>query len=119
MDASDYLAAISGSCCEDRLDRVFEVFAQVRASSSCRPDASTYRVMIDACAARDLHDSGMLLLEEMVDDEVAAEDVLRIGKREADKEEGEDSPLPKDPAFLLPRRLDTSSDSGTVNSPPR
>ena len=60
-----------------------------------------------------------MLLEEMADDEVAAEDVLRIGKREADKEEGEDSPLPKDPAFLLPRRLDTSSDSGTVNSPPR
>merc|ERR1712013_76986 len=48
---------------------------------------------------------------------VAAEDVLRIGKRETEKEE--DSPLPKDPAFLLPRRLDTSSDSGTDTSPPR
>jgi len=60
-----------------------------------------------------------MLLEEMADDEVAAEDVLRIGKREADKEEEVDSPLPKDPAFLLPRRLDTSSDSGTDTSPPR
>ena len=60
-----------------------------------------------------------MLLEEMADDEVAAEDVLRIGKREAEKEEEEDSPLPKDPAFLLPRRLDISSDSGTDTSPPR
>ena len=59
-----------------------------------------------------------MLLEEMADDEVAAEDVLWIGKREAEKEEGE-SPLPKDPAFLLPRRLDISSDSGTDTSPPR
>merc|ERR1719317_359288 len=59
-----------------------------------------------------------MLLEEMADDEVAAEDVLRIGKREAEKEE-EDSLLPKDPAFLLPRRLDISSDSGTDTSPPR
>ena len=59
-----------------------------------------------------------MMLEEVADDEVAAEDVLRIGKKEVEDEE-EDGPLPKDPAFLLPRRLDTSSDSGTESSPPR
>ena len=59
-----------------------------------------------------------MMLEEVADDEVAAEDVLRIGKKEIEDEE-EDGPLPKDPAFLLPRRLDTSSDSGTEGSPPR
>ena len=60
-----------------------------------------------------------MMLEEMGDDEVAAEDVLRIGKKEAEDCEDGDGPLPKDPAFLLPRRLDTSSDSGTEASPPR
>ena len=59
-----------------------------------------------------------MMLEEVADDEVAAEDVLRIGKKEIEDED-EDGPLPKDPAFLLPRRLDTSSDSGTEGSPPR
>ena len=57
-----------------------------------------------------------MMLEEVADDEVAAEDVLRIGKK---VEEEDDGPLPKDPACLLPRRLDTSSDSGTEGSPPR
>jgi len=59
-----------------------------------------------------------MMLEEVADDEVAAEDVLRIGKKEAEDED-DDGPLPKDPAFLLPRRLDTSSDSGTEGSPPK
>ena len=59
-----------------------------------------------------------MVLDEVADDEVAAEDVLRIGKKEA-QDEDDDGPLPKDPAFLLPRRLDTSSDSGTEGSPPR
>ena len=57
-----------------------------------------------------------IMLEEVADDEVAAEDVLRIGKKVEDEDYG---PLPKDPACLLPRRLDTSSDSGTEGSPPR
>jgi len=57
-----------------------------------------------------------MMLEEVGDDEVAAEDVLRIGKKE---DEDDDGPLPKDPACFLPRRLDTSSDSGTEGSPPR
>ena len=59
-----------------------------------------------------------MMLEEVADDEVAAEDVLRIGKKEAE-DEIDVGPLPKDPAFLLPRKLDTSSDSGTEGSPTR
>merc|ERR1719245_1442641 len=65
-DASEYLTVISGYCREGRLDRAFEVLAQMKVSSSCRPDAATYNTMIDACATRDLYDSGMMLLDEMV-----------------------------------------------------
>ena len=31
------------------------------------PNAATYNAPTDACAGRDLYDSGMMLLEEMVD----------------------------------------------------
>merc|ERR550532_1610145 len=64
-DAEDCHLVIKGYCREGRLDRAFGVLAQMKASDCCRPDTATYNTLIDACAARELHDSGMLLLEEM------------------------------------------------------
>merc|ERR1719361_611204 len=64
-DTCDYHTVIKGYCRESQLDKAFEVLKQMKASRNCRPDSATYNTLIDACAARDLHDSGMNLLKKM------------------------------------------------------
>merc|ERR1719433_915542 len=64
-DTCDYHTVIKGYCREGRLDRAFEVLEQMQASRYCRPDSATYNTLIDACASRNSHDSGMNLLKEM------------------------------------------------------
>merc|ERR1740129_1703221 len=64
-DTCDYHTVIKGYCREGRLDKAFGMLKQMQASRNCRPDSATYDTLIDACAARDLHDTGMNLLQEM------------------------------------------------------
>merc|ERR1740123_449160 len=58
-DTCDYHTVIKGYCREGRLNKAFAVLKQMQASRNCRPDSATYNTLIDACAARDLHDTGM------------------------------------------------------------
>merc|ERR1740129_996085 len=64
-DTCDYHTVIKGYCREGRLNKAFGVLKQMQASRNCRPDSATYNTLIDACATRELHDSGMNLLEDM------------------------------------------------------
>lgn len=60
-----YSAVLKGYCQENRIDKAFEVLADMRASKRFMPDEVTYNSILDGCARHGMYDRGMAVLEEM------------------------------------------------------
>lgn len=60
-----YSAVMKGYCQENRIDKAFEVMADMQSSKRFLPDEVTYNTILDGCARNGMYDRGMKLLEEM------------------------------------------------------
>jgi len=60
-----YSAIVKGYCQENRLDRAFELFAEMKKATDFKPDEITYNTLIDGCARLGMFDRGMSVLREM------------------------------------------------------
>lgn len=60
-----YSAVLKGYCQESRLDKAFEVLADMRTSKRFMPDEVTYNTILDGCARHGMYDRGLQVLEEM------------------------------------------------------
>mmetsp|Transcript_132905 Transcript_132905/g.284053 ORF Transcript_132905/g.284053 Transcript_132905/m.284053 type:complete len:951 (-) Transcript_132905:50-2902(-) len=60
-----YSTIIKGYCQENRLDRAFELLANMKKASQLRPDEITYNSLLDGCARHGFWDRGNGLLADM------------------------------------------------------
>lgn len=60
-----YSAIIKGYCQNRRLDKAFELLADMKRNSNVGPDEHTYNTLLNGCACQGLYERGIGLLEEM------------------------------------------------------
>merc|ERR1740121_745953 len=60
-----YSTVLKGYCQDNRLDKAFEVLADMKRSSEFTPDEVTYNTLLDGCARYGIFDRGLSLLKDM------------------------------------------------------
>jgi len=60
-----YSTIVKGYCQENRIDKAFELFGEMKKSPSFRPDEITYNSLLDGCARHGFWDRGNGLLADM------------------------------------------------------
>merc|ERR1740121_405598 len=60
-----YSTVLKGYCQDNRLDKAFEVLADMKKSSNISPDEVTYNTLLDGCARYGMFDRGLALLKDM------------------------------------------------------
>mmetsp|Transcript_25252 Transcript_25252/g.57307 ORF Transcript_25252/g.57307 Transcript_25252/m.57307 type:complete len:1005 (-) Transcript_25252:139-3153(-) len=71
LNVVTYSTILKGYCHEGRIEKAFELLDTMKKSDAVRPDEITYNTLIDGCAQRGLWDTGILLLQEMQEANVA------------------------------------------------